>query len=105
MTRRKTPPDQGDGNFDLSAIFIAREQQLDLFDIYLSRWKRILFDADPDLETPVLASPSPNNKLQGLIVLLYGRGGFAIFGSVPLWIGSSRWRGNAACSILRQGKK
>jgi hypothetical protein len=76
MTRHTTLPDKGDRNFDLSAIFIAREQQLDLFDLYLTRWKRILFDADPDLETPVLAASSPANKLQGLIVLLYGRGGF-----------------------------
>jgi tetratricopeptide (TPR) repeat protein len=68
-------PSDADNSFDLNRIFIGREQQLDLFDIYLTRWQNLLRKTKPDdalLTTP----PSPNNKLQGLIVLLYGRGGF-----------------------------
>ncbi len=61
--------------FDLSQIFIGREHQLDLFQIYLNRWKQLIFNAEPD-DTPVTLAPSPNNKIQGLVVLLYGRGGF-----------------------------
>ena len=60
-------------DFDLGQIFIGREQQLDLFHIYLDRWKREMTTA-PD--TGLTTAPSPNNKLQGLLVLLYGRGGF-----------------------------
>src|SRR5260370_8134508 len=64
-----------DEAFDLSHIFIGREQQLDLFKIYLDRWQHYMFNADPD-DTIVTTAPSPNNKVQGLVVLLYGRGGF-----------------------------
>jgi tetratricopeptide (TPR) repeat protein len=79
MTRHTSSnPPGGDSHdaYDLSRIFIGREQQLDLFDIYLTRWQHLLFNANPDLDPPVLTPPSPNNKLQGLVVLLYGRGGF-----------------------------
>src|SRR5215472_14485299 len=62
--------------YDLGRIFIGRQQQLDLFDYYLTRWQQILFSADPDLDTLVTSAPSPHHKLQGLVVLLYGRGGF-----------------------------
>src|SRR5215469_17602372 len=65
-----------DDAYDLSRIFIGREQQLDLFDYYLTRWQQILFVADPDLDPLVASAPSPDNKLQGLVVLLYGRVGF-----------------------------
>ena len=61
--------------FDLITIFIGREQQLDLFKLYLDRWKQLMANASP-IEPSVTTSPSPNNKIQGLIVLLYGRGGF-----------------------------
>jgi tetratricopeptide (TPR) repeat protein len=64
-----------DEPFDLSQIFIGREQQLDFFQIYLNRWKQLILNAAHD-DTPVTAAPSPNNKIQGLVVLLYGRGGF-----------------------------
>ena len=67
-----TTSDAGDQPFDLSHIFIGREQQLDHFKIYLDRWQQRMFAADPD-ESIVTTAPSPNNKLQGLIVLLYGR--------------------------------
>ncbi len=60
-------------DFDLGQIFIGREQQLDLFHIYLERWKHEMITAS---DTHMTAAPSPNNKLQGLVVLLYGRGGF-----------------------------
>ena len=66
---------QSDGGFDLSYIFIGRQQQLDLFEIYLNRWKKLILDTKPN-ERLVAAAPSPNNKIQGLVVLLYGRGGF-----------------------------
>src|SRR6266704_387752 len=66
---------QSDGGFDLSYIFIGRQQQLDLFEIYLNRWKKLILDTKPN-ERLVPAAPSPNNKIHGLVVLLYGRGGF-----------------------------
>lgn len=71
----RTPTDQGDGAVDLSDIFIGRELQLNLFDIYLTRWKKLIFAAKPS-DYLVTAAPSPNNKIQGLVILLYGRGGF-----------------------------
>src|SRR6266567_5398572 len=60
-------------DFNLGQIFIGREQQLDLFHIYLERWRREMATA-PDIQ--MTAAPSPNNKIQGLVVLLHGRGGF-----------------------------
>jgi tetratricopeptide (TPR) repeat protein len=74
MTRHTSQPSFD--AYDLNQIFIGREQQLDLFDYYLTRWQQILFNAEPDLDSPVTSAPSPYNKLQGLVVLLYGRGGF-----------------------------
>ncbi len=62
-------------DFDPSQIFIAREQQIDFFEIYLNRWRKLNFDAYPD-DTLVTSSPSPDNKILSLVVLLYGRGGF-----------------------------
>ena len=32
-------------DFDLSQIFIGRDQQMDLFDLYLNRWKRLMVAA------------------------------------------------------------
>jgi tetratricopeptide (TPR) repeat protein len=69
------PTGQSDESFDLSQIFIGRQQQLDLFEIYLNRWKKLILDFISD-ETPVKTAPAPNNKIQGLVVLLFGRGGF-----------------------------
>ncbi|MBA2393531.1 MAG: ATP-binding protein [Ktedonobacteraceae bacterium] len=66
-------PLSGDNQFDLGNIFIGREQQIDLFHIYLERWKKVMLMTP---ESPVVTAPSPNEKLQGLVVLLYGRGGF-----------------------------
>ena len=76
MTHSSSQPSssQSDDAFDLSQIFIGREQQLDLFQIYLNRWKQLNFEAEPD-DTDVLTRPSPNNKIQCLIVLICGRGG------------------------------
>ncbi len=67
--------DENQGGFDLADIFIGRQQQLDLFEIYLHRWKQLMLTAAPD-DGLVTAAPSPNNKIQGLVVLLFGRGGF-----------------------------
>src|SRR5579864_1924206 len=77
MTRQtpNLPTGQSDEGFDLSQIFIGRQQQLDLFEIYLKRWKKLILDPISD-ETPVKAAPAPDNKIQGLVVLLFGRGGF-----------------------------
>ena len=69
------PTGQSNEGFDLSQIFIGRQQQLDLFEIYLMRWKRLILDFIPN-ETIVTTASSPNNKIQGLVVLLFGRGGF-----------------------------
>ncbi len=71
-----TPPD-GNSPFpneiDLSDIFIGREKQLDQFRSYLERWQRLAATAGiPDLKAP----PSPNDKIQGFVALLHGRGGF-----------------------------
>src|SRR5215831_2161188 len=71
----RTPTDQSDGAFDLSDIFIGRELQLNLFDIYLTSWKKLIFAAKPS-DYLVTTAPSPNKKIQGLVVFLYGRGGF-----------------------------
>ena len=51
--------DTSDEAFDLSHIFIGREQQLDLFKIYLDRWQQHLFAAVPD-QSIVTTPPSPN---------------------------------------------
>src|ERR1700694_3833675 len=63
-------------DFDLSTIFIGREQQLDLFQMYLDRWKRLMPALPTNTDIQITSAPSPNNKIQGLVVLLYGRGGF-----------------------------
>ncbi len=68
-------PPVADEAFDLSTIFIGRQQQLDLFEIFLQRWQRRLAQFAPE-DVFVTMAPSPSNKLQGLVVLLYGRGGF-----------------------------
>src|SRR6266446_3712389 len=60
-------------DLDLGQIFIGREQQLDMFYMYLDRWKTHMPTAPEVLMT---TAPSPNNKIQGLAVLLFGRGGF-----------------------------
>ena len=62
-------------DFDLSQIFIAREHQIDLFEIYLDRWKQQM-SVIQTADAQVTSAPSPNNKIQGLVVMLYGRGGF-----------------------------
>ena len=60
-------------DIELSDIFIGREQQLDQFRFYLERWQRLIVAAPlPELEAP----PSPNDKIQGFVALLHGRGGF-----------------------------
>jgi len=69
------PIGQSDEGFDLSQIFIGRQQQLDLFEIYRHRWKQLIL-SDTSNQSPLATSPSPNNKVQGLVVLLFGRGGF-----------------------------
>src|SRR6266571_5007808 len=72
-----TPPTENSNllpaDFDLGQIFIGREQQLNLFHIYLDRWKNDMITAS---DSGLTTAPSPNNKLQGLLALLYGRGGF-----------------------------
>ena len=37
-----------DGSFDLEDIFIGRQQQLDLFKIYLNHWKQHMLNAESD---------------------------------------------------------
>src|SRR3989440_60890 len=77
MTSHASYEDDGhfSPDFDLGQIFIGPEQQLDLFDLYLNRWKRLMA-ATPVSGDLVTIAPNPNNKIQGLVVLLYGRGGF-----------------------------
>src|SRR5207245_803860 len=72
-----TPPEDGRSlGFDLSNIFIGREHQIDLFHLYLDRWPKLMKTDSSNADTQATAVPSPNNKIQGLVVLLYGRGGF-----------------------------
>jgi hypothetical protein len=69
---RNTPAtgaDQGDDGFDLREIFIGRKQELDPFEQYLSCWQQRMGAAGP-LDRPVASAPSPNEKFQGLVVLL-----------------------------------
>ncbi len=78
MTNHPSRPagTQDNHAFDPGSIFIGREQQLDLFQFYLSRWQeRIAGAPGGDNEAPVMIAPSPDNKIQGLVVLIYGRGG------------------------------
>src|SRR5438067_282310 len=70
-----TSTDSLDYAFDLSQIFIGRQQQLDFFEIYLNRWKKLIRNTNEE-STRLTAAPSPYNKIPGLVVLLYGRGGF-----------------------------
>src|ERR1700730_6645128 len=70
--------DQFDDNlpiFEPEQIFIGTEQQIDLFEIYFQRWKKQIFNAQPD-DVLITTIPSSHNKIQSLVVLLYGRGGF-----------------------------
>ncbi|GHO56758.1 hypothetical protein [Ktedonobacter robiniae] len=61
--------------FDFNQIFIGREQQMAEFGRLLREWKYML--AQEEAEVPeVTELPSPRNKLPGLVVMLYGRGGF-----------------------------
>src|SRR5712691_9557601 len=65
-----------DEGFDLTDIFIGRDQQLDLFEMYFHRWKGLIAKETAMDNTPITTAPSPDNKIQGLVVLLYGHGGF-----------------------------
>ncbi|HYT35063.1 MAG TPA: hypothetical protein VEL69_08510, partial [Ktedonobacteraceae bacterium] len=60
-------------NIDLSDIFISREQQLAQFRTILQAWKETIVSETP--QTPN-DPPSLRNKIRGLVVLIYGRGGF-----------------------------
>ncbi|EFH83709.1 hypothetical protein [Ktedonobacter racemifer] len=61
--------------FDFNQIFIGREQQMAEFGRLLREWKYTL--AQEELDAPGAPElPSPRNKLPGLVVMLYGRGGF-----------------------------
>jgi hypothetical protein len=58
---------------DLNEIFIGREDQLYQFRVNLERWQRLAATTSiPEIKVP----PSPNNKIQAFIILMYGRGGF-----------------------------
>ena len=61
--------------FDFRQIFIGREEQLAAFKRVLRAWQQVMSAQKPeeDIATDI---PSPDNKLQGLVVMLYGRGGF-----------------------------
>ena len=71
---RQRQPDNNEP-FDFKQIFIGREEQLADFERVLSQWQQVMFAQEPteDIATDI---PSPYNKLQGLVVMLYGRGGF-----------------------------
>ena len=78
QTRQGTATEVEDQNtppvdVDLSQIFIGREQQLDQFRYYLERWMKL---AAASSATPLAIVPSLNDKIQGMVVLVHGRGGF-----------------------------
>lgn len=60
-------------DIDLDAIFIARDELLHKFRDFLSRWKQQMSIAS---DRQSYETPSPSNKIQSLVVLLYGHGGF-----------------------------
>jgi hypothetical protein len=60
-------------NIDLSDIFISREQQLAQFRAILQVWKEITESKTSQASND---PPSLRNKIRGLVVLIYGRGGF-----------------------------
>ena len=62
-------------DFDLSQIFVGREEQLEQFQFRLERWQQQLQGLEATA-SQLNAPPSPNNRIQGLVVMLYGRGGF-----------------------------
>src|SRR5712692_516787 len=58
---------------DLNDIFIGREDQLYQFCGHLDRWHRLATTTSiPEVKAP----PSPSNKIQAFVILMYGRGGF-----------------------------
>ncbi len=71
---RQRQPDN-DEPFDFKQIFIGREEQLADFERVLGQWQQVMFAQEPTEEVTT-DIPSPYNKLQGLVVMLYGRGGF-----------------------------
>ncbi|HVB24757.1 MAG TPA: tetratricopeptide repeat protein [Ktedonobacteraceae bacterium] len=72
----QTPNDNHDDpNDNPGTIFIGRERQIDDFKTFLARWQERMAQMGPD-DMPEPAVPTPNNKIQGLVVMLFGRGGF-----------------------------
>ena len=71
----QTPNDNLDESNDPYTIFIGRERQIDDFKTFLARWQERMAQTGPD-DMPEPAVPTPNNKIQGLVVMLFGRGGF-----------------------------
>src|SRR3569832_718156 len=62
-------------NLDLGQIFIGREQELAQYRFYLEHWKQQLETPGDVLSQPEIP-PSPNQRIQGLVGLLYGESGF-----------------------------
>ena len=70
MTRYTTR--LSDDAYDLGRIFIGHQHQLDLFNIYLTRWRQLLLHADSDLDPPIKTAPSSNHKTnEWLLVILF----------------------------------
>src|SRR5712692_4073237 len=65
-------------NFRPGNIFIGRVHEINNFHFYLDQWKAFMKSTSASTSAAVNAIPLPNskNKIQGLVVLLYGRGGF-----------------------------
>ncbi len=71
-----------DQSFDFKNIFIGREHQLAEFERLLPLWQHLMASQQPEDEL-LTDIPSPHNKIPGLVVMLYGRGGFGK--STLLW--------------------
>jgi tetratricopeptide (TPR) repeat protein len=59
-----------------NAIFIGRTDEINRFQSYLDQWKTHIVTASFAANPQENALPGRDNKIQGLVVLLYGRGGF-----------------------------
>src|SRR5579863_1090116 len=56
-------------------IFIGRERQIQDFKTLLAYWQEYMGEMGPD-DLPEPTVPTPNTKLPGPVVMLFGRGGF-----------------------------
>lgn len=59
----------------LKRIFIGRERERKAFDRILQDWQTLVSHRQPELPVPTMEA-SPQQRLEGLLILLYGHGGY-----------------------------